>query len=76
MSYDGKYRIYYIINQKHMIELHIAEFEKERPRGKLLEYCKENNIDPEEIVKSEGQYSIENISEDRCTEIINNLINL
>lgn len=56
-----------------MISLHIAEYEKDRPRGKLLEYCKENDIDPESIVKSEGHYSIENISEDRCKEILNNL---
>jgi hypothetical protein len=56
-----------------MISLHIAPHEQDRPRGKLLKYCKENDIDPEEIVKSEGQYSIENISEDRCTEIFNSL---
>lgn len=36
-----------------MVDLHIAEYEKDRPRGKLLEYCKENNIDPEEIVRAE-----------------------
>lgn len=36
-----------------MIDLHIAGYEKERPRGKLLTYCKENEIDIEEIVKGE-----------------------
>lgn len=56
-----------------MIDLHIGEHEKERPRGKLITYCKENWIDIEDVVRAEWQYSIENISEDRCKEILLNL---
>lgn len=53
MYITSKHRIRYFTNKTHMVDLHIAEYEKDRPRGKLLEYCKENNIDPQEIVRAE-----------------------